>query len=182
MNFRVISRLLQRVVPAVNRGCEPACAPLVNSLIPADEQAGSPAPVESPARVEALVADLEAALSILREACENFEIRKYHRGVVCVHAATAMLKVIVNGLCGCKGCNQQPEPALPRREVFDSMRVVGGQPPPVMDVELALELASVVHEQCKDVPHDIGITLAEIVARRQPPTVGTERESERVDL
>ena len=47
MNFRVIFRLLQRLVPAEKRGCEPACPPLVNSPIPADSQAGSPEPVES---------------------------------------------------------------------------------------------------------------------------------------
>jgi len=59
MNESNDPRLLQRLVPADERGCEP-CPPLVNSLIPADRQNGSPALVELPQFVEALVADLEA--------------------------------------------------------------------------------------------------------------------------
>lgn len=34
-----------------------------------------------------------------------------------------------------------------------------------MDTKLALKLAKIVHETCKDVPHDIGITLAECVEK-----------------
>ncbi len=33
------------------------------------------------------------------------------------------------------------------------------------DVDLALKLSAHVHEQCKDVPHDIGIALAKIVSK-----------------
>lgn len=44
-------------------------------------------------------------------------------------------------------------------------------PPDNLDVELALELSRVVHERCqKDVPHDIGLTLAAIVARWKSPS------------
>jgi hypothetical protein len=52
MNESNDARLLQRLVPADDRGCE-LCPPLVNSLIPADEPTGSPEPVESPSATEA---------------------------------------------------------------------------------------------------------------------------------
>lgn len=32
--------------------------------------------------------------------------------------------------------------------------------------KLALKLSKIVHDQCKDVPHDIGLTLADIVFNR----------------
>ena len=35
-----------------------------------------------------------------------------------------------------------------------------------IDVEMALEFSSLVHAECKDVPHDIGLKLAEIVAQK----------------
>ncbi len=54
-------RPVQQLVPAgdVAVGRSPDAG---QRLIPADEQAGSPEPVESPARLEALVAALEAVL------------------------------------------------------------------------------------------------------------------------
>lgn len=33
------------------------------------------------------------------------------------------------------------------------------------DVEMALEMNALVHQECKDVPHDIGIKLAQIAAK-----------------
>lgn len=33
------------------------------------------------------------------------------------------------------------------------------------DVELAIKLSKIVHDKCKGVPHDIGITLADEVKR-----------------
>ena len=35
-----------------------------------------------------------------------------------------------------------------------------------MDVDLALELNKLVHDECKDAPHDIGIRLIRIVEKR----------------
>ena len=72
MNKPNDDRLLERLVPAENRGCEP-CPPLVNSPIPADEQNGSPAPVESPQRLEALAApSWEDCERKFREMCAVF--------------------------------------------------------------------------------------------------------------
>lgn len=53
---------LQRMVPAEARRDE-AVPAIVERPIPADERDGSPAPVESPQQLEALVAELETALS-----------------------------------------------------------------------------------------------------------------------
>jgi hypothetical protein len=54
--------------------------------------------------------------------------------------------------------------AIPESEIAPS----GGLPTSeLFDVDLALELAACVHSKCSNVPHDIGITLAQIVARRQ---------------
>lgn len=45
------------------------------------------------------------------------------------------------------------------------------------EVKLALEMNKLVHNECKDVPHDIGLRLLEIVKRnvneqlRQPPVM-----------
>ena len=74
MNMKDTDRLLQRLVPAENRGCEAASAPLVNSPIPADEQDRSPEAVEYQRAIEASVADLEAAASEheLRETVYRF--------------------------------------------------------------------------------------------------------------
>ena len=36
-----------------------------------------------------------------------------------------------------------------------------------MNVDLALELSKLVHNECKDVPHDIGIRLIRIVEKHQ---------------
>lgn len=36
-------------------------------------------------------------------------------------------------------------------------------------VELALEMSRHVHNRCENVPHDIGLTLLEIVQRSLPP-------------
>ena len=33
-----------------------------------------------------------------------------------------------------------------------------------MDVELALEINRMVHNKCKDVPHDIGLRIVELIA------------------
>ena len=36
-----------------------------------------------------------------------------------------------------------------------------------MDVELALKINRLVHNECKDVPHDIGIRIEELVRLHQ---------------
>lgn len=35
------------------------------------------------------------------------------------------------------------------------------------DVDLAIKFSKVVHEQCDNVPHDIGVTLAQIVTEHK---------------
>ena len=46
------------------------------------------------------------------------------------------------------------------------------------EIKLALEMNKLVHNECEDVPHDIGLKLLEIVKRnvneqlRQPPVSG----------
>ena len=37
----------------------------------------------------------------------------------------------------------------------------------MMDVDLALKLAKLIHDECKDVPHDIGIKAEMIVRKHQ---------------
>ena len=36
-----------------------------------------------------------------------------------------------------------------------------------MDVNLALEISRLVHNECKDVPHDIGLRIVELVEAHQ---------------
>jgi hypothetical protein len=36
-----------------------------------------------------------------------------------------------------------------------------------MDVELALKINKIIHDECKDVPHDIGLRISELVERHQ---------------
>lgn len=52
------------------------------------------------------------------------------------------------------------------------------------EVKLALEMNKLVHDECKDVPHDIGLRLLEIVKMnvneqlRQPPVSGSVLSNE----
>jgi len=85
-------RPVQQVVAADNRGCEHGSSDAGQRAVAADAREGIPEPLESPARVEALVANLEAAFSILIEAEGNFQIGRKARGIVCVECATVMLK------------------------------------------------------------------------------------------
>jgi hypothetical protein len=36
-----------------------------------------------------------------------------------------------------------------------------------MDVELALKINKLIHDECKDVPHDIGLRVSELVENHQ---------------
>ena len=36
-----------------------------------------------------------------------------------------------------------------------------------MDVDLAIKLSKLVHDECKEVPHNIGITLTKIIEKHQ---------------
>ena len=36
-----------------------------------------------------------------------------------------------------------------------------------MDVELALKINKIIHDECKDVPHDIGLRISELVEKHQ---------------
>src|SRR5574343_2047844 len=65
-------RLLQPLVAAENCGCESASAELVNPPVAADRQTGSPAPVESPQCLEALVAALRERWERRLAECRGF--------------------------------------------------------------------------------------------------------------
>ena len=36
-----------------------------------------------------------------------------------------------------------------------------------MDVDLAIKLSKLIHDECKEVPHNIGITLTRIIEKHQ---------------
>ena len=36
-----------------------------------------------------------------------------------------------------------------------------------MDVELALKINKIIHDECNDVPHDIGLRISELVEKHQ---------------
>ena len=121
MKMKTIIRLLQRLVPAENRGCEPASAELVNSPIPADEQAGSPAPVESPQPVEALVEALEAELAQLeRDAFELWLLRELDLWLPLARQIQSVRSRIASERSRAStGGNDEAEPLHTARKPFD---------------------------------------------------------------
>lgn len=50
-----------------------------------------------------------------------------------------------------------------------------------MNVELALKLSKIVHDQCENVPHDIGITLTEAIDSLMPHWISCEDERKPIE-
>ena len=48
-----------------------------------------------------------------------------------------------------------------------------------MDVDLAIKLSKLVHDECKEVPHNIGITLTRIIEKHQKQLTLTDVSQQR---